>query len=71
MVYDVKERKEYFDNRFNKYENSLDVNNNTLENFNSEIKLDLQKLEDTIVNKIKALESDKKLLQKQITALAQ
>ena len=27
MVYDVKERKEYFDNRFNKYENSLDVNN--------------------------------------------
>ena len=27
MVYDVKERKKYFDNRFNKYENSLDVNN--------------------------------------------
>ena len=45
--------------------------NNTLENFKSEIKSDLQKLEDKIGNKIRALESDKKLLQQQITALAQ
>ena len=70
MVYDVKELKEYFDKRFNELKNSLDVNN-TLENFKSEIKSDLQKLEDKIDNKIKALESDKKLLQQQVTALAQ
>ena len=49
----------------------MEVNNNTLENFKSEIKSDLQKLEDKIDNKIKALESDKKLLQQQVTALAQ
>ena len=71
MVCDVKELKEYFDNRFNELKNSLDVNKNTLENFKSEIESDLQKLEDKIDNKIKALESDKKLLQQQITALAQ
>ena len=71
MVYDVKELKEYFDKRFNKLKNSLDFNNNPLENFKSEIKSDLQKLEDKIDNKIKALESDKKLLQQQVTALAQ
>ena len=71
MVYDVKELKEYFDKRFNELKNPLDVNNNTLENFKSEIQSDLQKLEDKIDNKIKALESGKKLLQRQITALAQ
>ena len=71
MVYDVKELKEYFDKRFNELKNSLDVNNNTLKNFKSEMKSDLQKLEDKIDNKIKALESDKKLLQQQVTALAQ
>ena len=71
MVYDVKELKECFDNRFNELKNSRDVNNNTLENFKSEIKSDLKKLEDKIDNKIKALESDKKLLQQQIRALAQ
>ena len=71
MVYDVKELKEYFDKRFNELKNSSDVNNNTLENFKSEIKSDLQKLQDKIYNKIKALESDKKLLQQQVTALAQ
>ena len=71
MVYNVKELKEYFEKRFNELKNSLDVNNNTPENFKSEIKSDLQKLEDKIDNKIKALESDKKLLQQQITALAQ
>ena len=38
MVYDVKELKEYFDKRFNELKNSLDVNNNALENFKSEIK---------------------------------
>ena len=38
MVYDVKELKEYFDKRFNELKNSSDVNNNTLENFKSEIK---------------------------------
>ena len=70
-IYDVKELKEYFDKRFNELKNSLDVNNNTLENFKSEIKSDLQKLEDKIENKIKALESDKKLLQQQVTALTQ
>ena len=70
-VYDVKELKEYFDKRFNELKNSLDVNNNTLENFKSEIKSDLQKLEDKIDNKIKALESDKRHLQQQVTALAQ
>ena len=69
--YDVKELKEYFDKRFNELKNSLDINNNTLENFKSEIKSDLQKLEDKIDNKIKTLESDKKLLQQQVTALAQ
>ena len=71
MVYDVKELKEYFDKRFNELKNSLDVNNNTLENFKSEMKSDLQKLEDKIDNNIKALESDKKLLQQQVAALAQ
>ena len=71
MVYDVKELKEYFDKRFNELKNLLNVNNNILENFKGEIKSDLQKLEDKIDNKIKALESDKKLLQQQITALAQ
>ena len=71
MVFDVKELKEYFDKRFNELKNSMDVNNNTLENFKSEIKSDLQKLEDKTDNKIKALESDKKLLQQQIIALAQ
>ena len=70
MVGDVQELKEYFDKRFNELKNSLDVNN-TLENFKSEIKSDLQKLEDKIDNKIKALESDKKLLQQQVTAMAQ
>ena len=49
----------------------LFICNNTLENFKSEIKSDLQKLEDKIDNKIKALESDKILLQQQVTALAQ
>ena len=39
--------------------------------FKSEIKSDLQKLEDEIANKIKALVSDKELLQQHITALAQ
>ena len=68
---DVKELKECFDKRFNELKNSLEVNNNTLENFKSEIKSDLQKLEDKIDNKIKALESDKKHLQQQVTALAQ
>ena len=62
LVCDVKELKEYFDKRFNKLKNSLDVNNNTLENFKSDIKSDLQKLEHKIDDKIKALESDKKLL---------
>ena len=71
MVYDVKELKEYFDKRFNELKNSLDVNNNTLENFKSGIESDLQKLEDKTDNKIKVLESDKKLLQLQVTALAQ
>ena len=71
MVYDVKELKEYFDKRFNELKNSLNINNNALENFQSEIKSGLQKLEDKIDNKIKALESDKKLLQQQVTALAQ
>ena len=71
MVYDVKELKEYFDKRFNELKNLLNVNNNILENFKGEIKSDLQKLEDKIDNKIKALESDKKLLQQQVTALAQ
>ena len=71
MVHDVKELKEYFDKRFNELKNSMDVNNNTLENFKNEIKSDLQKLEDKTDNKIKALESDKKLLQQQIIALAQ
>ena len=41
MVYDVKEIKEYFDKRFNELKTSFDVNNNTLQNFKSEIKLDL------------------------------
>ena len=71
MVHDVKELKEYFDKRFKELKNSLNINNNALENFQSEIKSGLQKLEDKIDNKIKALESDKKLLQQQITALAQ
>ena len=71
MVFDVKELQEYFDKRFNELKNSMDVNNNTLENFKNEIKSDLQKLEDKTDNKIKALESDKKLLQQQIIALAQ
>ena len=52
MVYNVKELKEYFEKRFNELKNSLDVNNNTLENFVHEIKSDLQKLEDKIDNKI-------------------
>ena len=71
MVYDVKELKEYFDKRFNELKNSLDVSNNTLGNFKSEIKSDFQKQEDKIANKIEALESENKLLQQQITALAQ
>ena len=62
MVYDVKELKDYFDKRFNELKISLDVNNNTLENFIIKIKSDLQKLEDKIDNKI---------LQQQVTALAQ
>ena len=71
MVYDLKELKKYFDKRFNELKNSLDVNNNTLENFKSEMKLDMQKLEDKIDNKITALDSGKKLLQQQIAALTQ
>ena len=71
MLYDVKDLREYFDKKLNGLKNSLDVNKNTLENFKSEIRSDLQKLEDRIDNKIKALESDKKLLQQQIAALAQ
>ena len=71
MVYDVKELKEYFDKRFNELKNSSDVNSNTLEIFKSEIKSELQKLQDKIDNKIKALEPDKKLHQQQVTALAQ
>ena len=39
--------------RFNELKKLLDVNNNTLENFKSEIKLKLQKLEDKTDNKIK------------------
>ena len=49
----------------------MDVKHNTLVNFKSEIKSDLQKLEDEIDKKIKALESGKKLLQQQVTPLAQ
>ena len=44
MVYDVKELKEYFDKRFNELKNSLDVNNNTLENFKSEINFRFAKI---------------------------
>ena len=68
MVYCLKE---YFDKRLNELKNSLYVNNNTLENFKSKMKSELQNLEDRIDNKIKALESDKKLPQEQVTALAQ
>ena len=57
MIYDVKELKEYLDKRFNKLKSSLYVCNNTLENFKSEMKSDLHKLEDKIDYKIKALES--------------
>ena len=71
MIYDVKELKEYSEKRFNELKNSLKINNNTLENFKRETKSDLQKLEYKIDNKIKALESDEKLLQQQITTLAQ
>ena len=71
MVYDVKELKEYFEKRFNELRKSLDVSKNTLENSQSEIKSDLQKLVYKIDNKINILDSDKKLLQEQITALAQ
>ena len=71
MLYDVKDLREYFDKKLNGLKNSLDVNKNTLENFKSEIRSDLQKLEDRIDNKIEALESDKKLLQQQIAALPQ
>ena len=53
MVYDVKELTEYFHKWLNELKNSLEVNNNTLENFKSEIKLQLQKLENKIDNKIK------------------
>ena len=41
MVCDVTELKEYFDKRFSELKNTLEVNNNTLENFKSEIKSDL------------------------------
>ena len=51
IVYDVKELKEYFDKRFNELKTSLDANNNTLENFESEMKSGLQKFEDKIDNK--------------------
>ena len=61
--------KEYFDKKFNELKNSLDVNNNTHENFQGGIKLYLQKLANKLDNTIKALESDKKLLPQQITAL--
>ena len=71
MVYDVKELKEYFDKRFNELKKSLDVNKNTPGNSQSEIKSDLQKLVYKIDNKINTLDSEKKLLQEQITALAQ
>ena len=71
MVSDVKELKEYFVKRFNELKNSLDVNNNTLENLKIEVESDLQKLEDKIDNEINILESDEKLLQQQVTALAQ
>ena len=37
MVYDVKELKDYFDKRFNELKNSLDINNNTSQNFKSKI----------------------------------
>ena len=71
LVYDVKELKQYFDRGFIELKISFDVNKNTLESFKSETKSDLQKLEDKIDNKIKALELDKELLQQQVAALAQ
>ena len=71
MVCDVKELKEYFDKKFSELKNSLKVNSNSLENLKSENKIGFQKLEDKIVNKIKTLEFDKKLLRQQVTALAQ
>ena len=43
VVYDLKELKECFNNRFNEIKNCLDVNNNTLKNFISKIKSDLKK----------------------------
>ena len=67
MVYELKK---HFDKKFIELQKSMDVNKNTLENFKSGIKVDLQKLEDKIGNKIKALESNKKSLQQQITAMA-
>ena len=63
MVYELKK---HFDKKFIELQKSMDVNKNTLESFKSGIKVDLQKLEDKIGNKIKALESDKKSLQHQI-----
>ena len=69
IVYDVKEK--YFDKIFKDLKNSLGINNDTLENFKSQIKLGLQKLEGKLDNKIKAMESDKKLPQQQITSLTQ
>ena len=67
MVYELKK---HFDKKFIELQKSMDVNKNTLENFKSGIKVDLQKLEDKIGNKIKALESNKKSLQQQVTAMA-
>ena len=43
VVYDLKELKECFNNRFNEIKNCLDVNNDTLKNFISKIKSDLKK----------------------------
>ena len=63
MVYELKK---HFDKKFIELQKSMDVNKNTLENFKNGIKVYLQKLEDKIGNKIKALESDKKSLQHQI-----
>ena len=51
MVYDVTELKEYFGQRFNELKNSSNVINNALENFKSEIKLDLRNLQDKIDKK--------------------
>ena len=71
MVYDVKELKEYFDKRFNELKTHWTLITTHLITLKVRLNQICKNQKMKQIKKIKALESGKKLLQQQVTPLAQ